>query len=117
MKMPSAPPRTIPLARRALCVQCVLVDGWTSAKAAATFGISEHLVDIWVTDYRRYGMAGLRRTRDKVVALEILQLTLGRPISSAARRITIGLRRVFVREQIPRPLPLRRLNDDRRARE
>ena len=117
MKTPPAPPRTVPLARRALIVQRVLVDGWTSGKAAATFGLSEHLVDFWVADYRRYGMAGLRRTRGKVAAFRILQLALGRPISGAARRITIGLRRLFVREQILRPLPLRRLNDDRRVRE
>jgi hypothetical protein len=101
------------VARRALIVQRVLVDRWTSAKAAATFGVSEHLVDIWVTDYRRYGMAGLRRTPGKIAALEILHLTIGRPLRGAARNIANGLRRLFFRERFSQPLPLRRSNHDR----
>jgi hypothetical protein len=113
MKTAPAEPRTLPLARRALIVQRVLVDRWTSAKAAATFGVSEHLVDVWVADYRRYGMAGLRRTPGKIVALEILHLTIRRPLGGAARKIANGMRWLFVRERLPQPLPLRRSNDDR----
>lgn len=100
------------VARRALIVQRVLVDGWTSGKTAATFGVSEHLVDVWVADYRRYGMTGLRRTPGKIVALEILRLTVGRPIRGAARRIANGLRRLFARERLAQPLPLRRSHHD-----
>jgi Homeodomain-like domain len=117
MKTASAEPRSMPLARRALIVQRVLVDGWTSAKAAATFGISERLVDVWVADYRRHGMAGLRRIPGKIVALEILHLAIGGPIRGAARRIANGLRRLFVQERLPQPLPLRRSNDDRHGGE
>jgi hypothetical protein len=104
------------VARRALIVQRVLVDGWSSAKTAATFGVSEHLVDIWVADYRRYGMAGLRRTPGKIVALEIIHLTIERPLRGAARRITNSLRRLFARGRLPQPLA-GRLNDDRRGHE
>jgi hypothetical protein len=113
MKTASAKPRPITVARRALIVQRVLVDGWTSTKAAAAFGVSERLVDIWVADYRRYGMAGLRRTPRKIVALEILHFTIGRPLRGAARSLANGLRRLFVRERLSQPLPLRRSNHDR----
>ena len=113
MNTTSAQPRKMTVARRALIVQRVLVDRWTSAKAAATFGVSEHLVNIWVADYRRYGMAGLRRTPGKIVALEILHLAIGRPLRGAARTIANELRRLFVRERLPQPLPLRRSNHDR----
>ena len=111
------PHRSITVARRALIVQRVLVDGWTSAEAAAAFGVSERQVDVWVADFRRSGMTSLRRAPGKTVAVEILRLAVGRPIRGAARRITNRLRRLFVHDQLPEPLPLRRLNDDRRGRE
>jgi transposase-like protein len=111
------PHRTITAARRALIVQRVLVDEWTSAEAAAAFGISERQVDVWVADFRRSGMTSLRRAPGRTVAVEILRFTLGRPIRGAARRITNSLRRLFVHERLPQPLPLRRLNDDRHGRE
>jgi hypothetical protein len=94
-------------------VQRVLVDGWTSAKAAATFDVSERLVDIWVAEYRRHGMTSLRRAPSRTVIPEILQLAVSRPIRGAARRIASSLRRLLVRERLPQPLPLRRSNDDR----
>ena len=104
-------------ARRAIIVQRVLVDEWTSAEAAAAFGVSERQVDLWVADFQRSGMTSLRRAPGKTVVVEILHLALGRPIRGAARWIMSGLRRVFVQERVPHPLPLRRLNDDRRGRE
>ena len=112
-----APHRTMTAARRALIVQRVLVDGWTSAEVAAAFAVAERQVDVWVADFRRSGMTSLRRAPGKTVAVEILRLAIGRPIRSAARRITNSLRRLFVHERLPQPLPLRRLNDDRRSRE
>jgi hypothetical protein len=109
----SAQPRAITVAQRALIVQRVLVDGWSSAKAAASVGVPERLIDVWVADYRRYGMASLRGPRGKTVAVEIVHLTIGRPIRGAARRISNALRRLLVRDRPPQPLPLRRSNDDR----
>jgi hypothetical protein len=111
------PHRTMTVARRALIVQRVLVDGWTSAEAAAGFAVSEHQVDIWVADFRRSGMTSLRRAPGKTLAVQILRLAIGRPIRGAARRITNSLRRLLVHHRLPQPLPLRRLNDDRRGRE
>jgi hypothetical protein len=112
-----APHRTMTAARRALIVQRVLVDGWTSAEAAAGFAVSEHQVDIWVADFRRSGMTSLRRAPGKTLVVEIVRLAIGRPIRGATRRITNGFRRLLVHERLPQPLQLRRLNDDRRGRE
>jgi transposase-like protein len=111
------PHRTITVARRALIVQRVLVDGWTSAEAAAAFGVSQRQVDVWVADFRRSGMTSLRRAPGKTFAVEILRLAIERPIRGVARRITHSLRRLFVHERLPQPLPLRHLNDIRRGRE
>ena len=109
--------RTMTVARRALIVQYVLVDGWTSAEAAAAFDVSKRQVDVWVAEFRRSGMTSLRRVPGKTFAVEILHVTIGQPIRGVARRITNSLRRLFVRERLPQPLPLRHLNDDRRSGE
>src|SRR5437762_4185875 len=50
----------IAAAQRGQIVQRVLVDGWSTAQAAATFGLQEWRVARWVADYRRDGMASLR---------------------------------------------------------
>ncbi|HTV88350.1 MAG TPA: helix-turn-helix domain-containing protein [Stellaceae bacterium] len=54
--------KTRPLApaERGRIVQRVLVEGWSVAEAAATFGIPERRVANWVAAYRRHGMASLR---------------------------------------------------------
>lgn len=52
--------RQITAAMRGNIVQRVLVDGWSTEQAAATFGIAEHHVGAWVAAYRRHGMASLR---------------------------------------------------------
>ena len=109
--------RPMTVARRALIVQHVLVDEWTSAEAAAAFGVSERQVNVWIADFRRSGMSSLRRVPGKTFAVEILRLAIGQPIRGVARRITSRLRRLFVRERLSQPLPLRHLNDDRRGRE
>jgi|SRR6516162_2216865 len=117
MKSTRAQLRTMTVARRALIVQYVLVDGWTSAEAAAAFGVSERQVDVWVADFRRSGMTSLRRAPSRKFAIEILRLAIERSISGAARRITNSLRRLFAGERLLQPLPPRRLNDDRRGRD
>jgi transposase len=105
------------VARRAIIVQRVLVDEWTSAEAAAAFGVSERQVDLWVADFQRSGMTSLRRASGRTFAVEILYRAIGCPIRGAARWSMSSLRRVFAHERLPQPLPLRRLNDDGRGRE
>jgi transposase-like protein len=117
MNTASARRRTITVVRRALIVQRVLVDGWTSAEVAAAFGLSEHQVDVWVADFRRSGMTSLRRTPGKTVAADFIQRTVSRPLRGIASRLASALRRLSRQEKLPQPLPLQRWNDDRRSRE
>ena len=117
MKSASGQPRTMTVARRALIVQRVLVDGWTSAEAATVFGISERRVDIWVADFRRSGMTSLRRAPSKTLAAHIVPLTVLRPVRGLALRIASLFRRRLWRERLPEPMPLQRFYDDRRSRE
>ena len=50
---------TIAAATRGLIVQRLMVDGWSAAQAASSFGVSERQVVRWVAAYRRDGMASL----------------------------------------------------------
>jgi Homeodomain-like domain len=100
-----------------LIIQRVLVDGWTSAEAAAAFDVSERQVDIWVAEFRRYGMRSLRRTPRNTLRAGIVHLTISRPVRGIASRIARRLRRLFLRERLPQPLPLQRLYDDRSSRD
>ena len=60
MKRPISDSRqTVTIAQKAQIIQRILVDGWTTSKAAATLDLPERLVDHWVADYRRHGMASL----------------------------------------------------------
>jgi Homeodomain-like domain len=52
--------RGIAAAQRGQIIQRVLVDGWSTAQAAALFGLQERRIARWVADYRRHGMASLR---------------------------------------------------------
>jgi transposase-like protein len=104
--------RAITTARRALIVQRVLVDGWSSAEAAVAFGVSQRLVDVWVVDYRRHGMTSLRRPAGESLAGELVQLTISQPVRGLASRIASGLRQFFRRDRVPQRRPLGRLNDD-----
>jgi transposase-like protein len=115
MKKRSTEPVALTPAQRGQIVQRVIVDGWTSAEAAAAVDVSERLVDAWVADYRRNGMASLRHVPRKTVAAEILRLWLGRPLRAGSRTISNGLRRLFTREHPTSPSPLDRSNDDRRG--
>jgi transposase-like protein len=114
MKKRSTEPVALTPAQRGQIVQHVIVDGWTSAEAAAAVGVPERLVDAWVADYRRHGMASLRHVPRKTVAAEILRLWLGRPVRAVSRASANGLHRLFARERPTSPAPLGRLNDDRR---
>src|SRR5437660_2975056 len=105
--------RAITVARRALIIQRVLVEEWTSAKAAATFGVSERQVEDWVADYRRRGMASLRRDGGKAITGRLAQLRVLRPVCEAALGMARGLRRILEPQPPVRPLPLRRSNEDR----
>jgi hypothetical protein len=109
--------RAISVARRALIVQRIIVDGWTSAEAAAAFDVSGRQADIWVAEFRRYGMRSLRRTPRNTLRAEIIHLTISRPVRGIASRIASGLRWLFVRERLPQPLPLQPFCDDRRSRD
>jgi transposase-like protein len=115
MKTASAQPCTITLARRALLVQRVLVDGWTSAKAAAAFGVSERQIEVWVAEFRRYGMTSLRREPGKTFAAEMAHVTILQPLRGIASKIASGLRRLLLRKRLPPPLPLQRFNDNHRS--
>ena len=114
MRKRSTEPVSLTPAQRGQIIQRVIVDGWTSAEAAAAIGVPERLVDAWVADYRRYGMASLRHVPRKTVAAEILRLWLGRPVHAVSRTISNGLRRLFARQHPTNPSSLDRLNDDRR---
>ena len=104
--------RAITTARRALIVQRVLVDGWSSAEGATAVGVSERLVDVWVTDYRRRGMTSLRRPVGESLAGAFVQRTIWQPVRALASQIATGLRRFFLRDRVPERLPLGRLNED-----
>ena len=112
MNTASVQPRPITMARRALIVQRVLVDGWSSAKAAAAFGVSQRLVEVWVVDYRRHGMMSLRRSAHETLAGEILQVTISQPVRGVMGRIATGFRRLFLRNRVPELLLLRRSNEE-----
>src|SRR5271169_2700087 len=115
MKKRSTQPVTLTPAQRGQIVQRIIVDGWTSAEAAAAAGVPERLVDAWVADYRRHGMASLRHIPRKTVAAEILRLWLGRPVHAVSRTVSTGLRRLSARQQPTSPSSLDGLNDDRRG--
>ena len=115
MKTTSVRPRSIPLARRALIVQRIIVDGWTSAETAAAFDVSERQVDISVVDFRRDGMRSLRRKPGKTFAADVIRLSIWRTVRGITSRIATTFRRPSRAERSFRPSPLQRLNDDRRS--
>ncbi|HEY3912813.1 MAG TPA: helix-turn-helix domain-containing protein [Stellaceae bacterium] len=100
-------------AQRGQIVQRVIVEGWTSAEAAAVFGVRERLVAAWVADYRRYGMASLRDRPGKSVAAEVVRLRLVHPVRAGLRGISSAARFLVGYERPAAPSPLRRSQDDR----
>ena len=115
MKNASIRLHKITVAQRALIIQRVIVDDWTSDKAAATFDVPERLVNAWVADYRRYGMASLHGASSKTLAAGIVPVTALRPAGAFLRRVSNGLRRFFAVDALVQPLPLRRSIDDGRG--
>jgi len=104
--------RTISIVQQGQIIQRVIVDGWTSDEVAAAFGVHRRLVDVWVADFRRYGMASLRQDAGRTIAAEMIQLTVWRPARAMLRKLLIGLRRSLAAEPLVEPLPLRRSNKD-----
>jgi transposase-like protein len=112
MKNPPSHRSAITPAQRGQIVQRVIIDGWTSAEVASSFNVSKRLVDVWVSDFRRNGMASLRRVPGRTAAATILQLIVARPMRAILRKMSSGLRRPVAVEPVVQPLPLRRSNED-----
>ncbi|TMJ61147.1 MAG: helix-turn-helix domain-containing protein [Alphaproteobacteria bacterium] len=99
----------IAAAQRGQIVQRVLVDGWSTAQAAATFGLQERRVARWVADYRRDGMASLREDD----AGELLWQRWIRRLRGAVARCYGGVRRGFGLVEPAPCIELRRTGDKR----
>jgi hypothetical protein len=112
MKNTEAPRRTISVAQRGQIVQRVIVDGWTSVEAAAAFGVPRRIVEVWVNDFRRHGMASLRQDPGRTIAAEMIRFTLWRPVRAMWRKVFSGLCGSLAREPLVQPLPLRHSNKD-----
>jgi transposase-like protein len=112
MKYTELPHQTISVAQRGQIVQRVIVDGWTSAEVAVTFGVSRRIVEVWVNDFRRHGMASLRQHPGRTIAAEMIRFTVWRPVRAIWRKLLIGLRGSLAPEPLVQPLPLRHSNKD-----
>ena len=105
--------RTISVAQRGQIVQRVLVDGWTSVEVAAAFRVPRRVVEVWVADFRRHGMASLRQDPGGTIAAEMVRSTIWRPVRAMWRKLLIGLRGSLAPEPpLVQPLPLRHSNKD-----
>jgi hypothetical protein len=104
--------RVITPVQRGQIIQRVIVDGWESVDAATSFGVPKRLVDLWVADFRRNGMASLRRDPGLSIEAEIAQLTISRLVRAVLRNIAIGLRRLLAADPHVQPVPLRHSNKD-----
>jgi Helix-turn-helix domain len=113
MKSRSSQPHMLNAAQRGVVVQRVIVDGWTLAAAAEAAGLPECLVAAWVADFRRHGMASLRRRPRKTAAAEYFHRRLLRPVWLSYRAITFGVRRLFTFGRPAMPSPIRQSRDDR----
>jgi hypothetical protein len=107
MRNPVSTKQTITIAQRAQIIQRVLVDGWTTAQVASSYGLPKRVVEVWVADFRKNGMSSLRHQPGQTIAAEIW-----RSLSTALRRLGIGLRRSFAGEPAVQLLPLRRSNQE-----
>jgi transposase-like protein len=111
----SARRRPITAAQRGQIIQRVIVDGWSSARAAAVFGVRERLVAAWVADYRRYGMASLRRKTAGTFVAEIIRPKVALPVAIVCRGVFNRLRGWLVAGRRAPALPLHRSRDDGRG--
>src|SRR5438105_15866178 len=98
----------IAAAQRGQIIQRVLVDGWSTAQAAAVFGLQERRVARWVADYRRHGMASLREDD----AAERVYLRSLRRLYTAIMRGYGGVRRGFGPVEPPPCNDLRHTRDE-----
>jgi transposase-like protein len=112
MKNPALRHRTVSVAQKGQIVQRVLVDGWTSVEAAAAFGVPKRIVEVWVSDFRRHGMASLRQDPGRTIAAEMVRSVVWRPMRAMWRRLLNGLRGSLAPEPLVQPLPLRHSNKD-----
>jgi len=99
----------IAAAQRGQIIQRVLVDGWSTAQAAAVFGLQERRIARWVADYRRHGMASLR---EDDAGERLLQRWIRR-LRGAVARCYGGLRRGFGLVEPASCVVLRRTGDKR----
>ena len=99
--------RVIGPMQRGRIIQRILVDGWTAAEAAASFGVTERQVVRWIAAYRRYGMASLRDATAAEGWRRRLWATLA--------RLFIGVHGGFNRAA-PAPSGEQRRGDDRSRR-
>jgi hypothetical protein len=113
MKKKPASRREISIAQRGQIVQRVIVDGWTTIEAAAAFNVPRPLVEAWVANFRRYGMASLRQDTGRTVIAEMVQLTIWRPVRAMYHKISIGLRGCLAAEALVQPVPFRHSNRER----
>jgi transposase-like protein len=108
MKNTESRRRIISVAQRGQIVQRVIVDGWTSTEAAAAFGVPRRIVEVWVTDFRRHGMASLRQDPGRTLAAEMIRSTVWHPVRAMWRKVLGSL----APEPLVQPLPLRHSNKD-----
>jgi hypothetical protein len=108
MKNTESRRRIISVAQRGQIVQRVIVDGWTSAEAAAAFGVPRRIVEVWVADFRRHGMASLRQEPGRTIAAKMIRSTVWRPVQVMWRKVLGSL----APEPFVQPLPLRHSNKD-----
>jgi hypothetical protein len=113
MKDRSAERVTLTPAQRGRIIQRIIVDGWSNGEAAAAAGVPERLVEAWVADYRRRGMASLHHSPSKTIAAEVVQVRLLRPVGAVFRMFANAVRWFFAAERPLGASPLRRSNDDR----
>jgi transposase-like protein len=109
-----APPRrrTITPVQRGQIVQRVIVDGWTNDEVARAFGVPRRLVEAWVADYRRYGMASLRQDTGRTVFADLLQVAVWRRMRARLNKLFIGIFGSLEPEPPVQPWPLRHSNKD-----
>ncbi|MBO0735910.1 MAG: helix-turn-helix domain-containing protein [Alphaproteobacteria bacterium] len=94
MKNAASAKRTLTAAQRGQIVQRVLVDGRSSAAVAAEFAVRRQLVDLWVANFRRHGMASLRQDDQRTIASELVHRAVARPARRILRKIWTALHRV-----------------------
>jgi hypothetical protein len=68
-------------------------------------------VDAWVADFRRNGMASLRRERGRTLATLIIHLAFSRPVQAILHKISMRPLRSHLLETPVQLLPVGRSNN------